>query len=408
MKLLHAYCLRLHRWFGLVAAVFLVLVGLSGSLLVFYEDLDSWVNPQFLAPIRADAPPLDLASLAERAQALAPEAQVVEATWRNAGRQAEIRTRPWPGAAAVPLGFDSILLDPVTGTELGRRTWGDIHQGRVNLIPFIYRLHYELAMGDAGALVLGVVALAWTIDCFVGLILTLPLTARPSQGAERRNKSFWSRWGVAWRIKPAASGIRRLFDLHRAFGVWCWAAGLIFAWSGVYLNLPQVYEPIMAAVTGYQPANMEMDDPESAMTHSGPSMSWPQALQHARRLMAEEAQKHGIVMDKEVMLRFVPDQGLWLYRTHTNRDILERRGATDLYFDANTGVLHDLQLPTGGGVGITITNWLYALHTANVWGWPWRIAVTALGLVLTMVSVTGVLIWLCKRRLASRIRSSWH
>lgn len=390
-------CLRLHRWFGLAGAAFFVLVGLTGSVLAYYEELDGWMNPQFLAPDRPDQAKLDLATLAARAQAMAPEVQVVEATWRNQSRQAEIRTRAWPVTppAADP-GFDSILLDPWAGEELGRRTWGDIRQGWTNLVPFIYRLHYELALGHPGMLLLGFVALGWTLDCFIGLFLTLP---RPiTQGNAR--SGWWHRWSFAWRIKRPASGIRRIFDLHRAFSLWCWAVLLIFAWSSVSLNLPAVYEPVMRLLTGYTPPTMQ-----ATTATIKPQLSWSAAQHRARVLMKQEANDRGFTMHHEVMLRFIAEQNLWLYRTHTSRDVLDRRGASDLYFDASTGAFQDLRLPTGEQIGTTATSWLHALHVANVGGWAWRVVVVFLGLTLAMLSVTGVLIWQRKRR-ARLIRSS--
>ena len=67
-------------------------------------------------------------------------------------------------------------------------------------------------------------------------------------------------------------------------------------------------------------------------------------------------------------------------------------------FDANTGELKQLLLPSGQHSGNTVTNWLQTLHEANVFGLPYRIFVCVLGLVIVMLSVTGVVIWLKKRR----------
>jgi uncharacterized iron-regulated membrane protein len=39
-----------------------------------------------------------------------------------------------------------------------------------------------------------------------------------------------------------------------------------------------------------------------------------------------------------------------------------------------------------------------ALHMAQVFGWPYRLFVALLGVAVAMLSVTGVLIWLKKKR----------
>ena len=64
---------------------------------------------------------------------------------------------------------------------------------------------------------------------------------------------------------------------------------------------------------------------------------------------------------------------------------------------ADTGALISLDLPVGEHSGNTVTAWLRALHMADVFGLPYRIFVCVLGLVITMLSVTGVYIWSKKR-----------
>jgi uncharacterized iron-regulated membrane protein len=66
--------------------------------------------------------------------------------------------------------------------------------------------------------------------------------------------------------------------------------------------------------------------------------------------------------------------------------------------DANSGQQKMLLLPSGQYNGNTITSWLMALHMANVFGLPYRLFVCFLGLVIVMLSVTGVVIWSKKRR----------
>ena len=57
------------------------------------------------------------------------------------------------------LNYTHLILNPYTGEELGRRSWGDISQGLANLMPFVYKLHYALALGEWGVWILGITAL---------------------------------------------------------------------------------------------------------------------------------------------------------------------------------------------------------------------------------------------------------
>lgn len=57
---------------------------------------------------------------------------------------------------------------------LGKRDPGDLSQGLENLMPFVYKLHFALALDEVGGWILGITALVWTPDCFVGFYLALP------------------------------------------------------------------------------------------------------------------------------------------------------------------------------------------------------------------------------------------
>ncbi len=61
--------------------------------------------------------------------------------------------------------------------------------------------------------------------------------------------------------------------------------------------------------------------------------------------------------------------------------------------------------PTGEHSGNTVSNWLRALHRADVFGLPYRIFVCVLGLIITMLSVTGVYIWWKKRKARIHVAS---
>ena len=66
-------------------------------------------------------------------------------------------------------------------------------------------------------------------------------------------------------------------------------------------------------------------------------------------------------------------------------------------FDAYTGALTRVSLPTRQRSGDTITTWLIELHMADLFGFPYRIFVCGFGFVIVMLSVTGVYIWTKKR-----------
>ncbi len=91
---------------------------------------------------------------------------------------------------------------------------------------------------------------------------------------------------------------------------------------------------------------------------------------------------------------------------HSSRDIGDKYGSTSIYFDAWSGALTKIDVPTGQRAGNTLTTWLVELHMANLFGLPYKIFVAALGLVIAILSATGVYIWWKKRAARSKRREA--
>jgi len=392
----------LHRYAGLALAVFMVIVGLTGSLLAFTTQIERVIAPQLFASSHS-GPPLDAATLIERAQNVDARLDIVGVELKDEGRaQLAFVPRVDPATGRrFALDFTQIFVDPSTGAELARRRYGDLSQGLVNAMPFIRLLHGDLLARGTGTRVLGWIAVLWTLDCFVALYLTLPRwhTSTSSGGGP----GWLTRWKASWLVQWRRSAFRLNFDLHRAGGLWVWLLLLMFAWSSVYLNLHWVYAPITGAVLDY-PANNNHGGvrPRLAQPLRVPGVNWHQAQERA----TVELTKAGLSLTRVESLSYSAALGIYTYRVATNKDFQTTGGRTYVLVDGNAGSLVELRLPSGQHSGLTFTNWIYALHMANVFGLPYRIVVFLVGLVMTVLSVTGVYLWWKKR--GFRVRIGMH
>lgn len=388
---MRAAMLLVHRYVGLLLALFLVIAGITGSLLAWNEELEAVISPQLF---RVTAPPgatrMAPLLLHARVQARYPGALAARLPLEfSDGRSVLFALRPL--AKGQKLANDQVFVDPYTGQTLGQRRWGDITQGMKNLMPFIYRLHYSLALDGIGTLLFGIVALLWTLDCFAGAWLTLPNRRTNGEPARR-----WpARWWQAWKFRRG-SAYKISFNLHRAGGLWTWAMLFVLAWSSVAFNLPQVYDPAMKAVFAHQRGLESI--PKLASPKLAPGLSWEQALPAARRLMAQQAQAGGFIVVAEKALLYDPQRAIYRYDVRSSHDIRQKGGHTRLVMNADTGALLGLWLPTGAAAGDTLSTWMATLHMAAMWGWPLQLLVCLMGLAVTALSVTGVHVWLRKRR----------
>ena len=70
---LRRICLWIHRYTGLVMAGFLIMAGITGSLLAFHEELDDMFNYKLAQIERQDGPQLPIATLHDKVIAAYPE-----------------------------------------------------------------------------------------------------------------------------------------------------------------------------------------------------------------------------------------------------------------------------------------------------------------------------------------------
>ena len=69
-----------------------------------------------------------------------------------------------------------------------------------------------------------------------------------------------------------------------------------------------------------------------------------------------------------------------------------------IYLDAQTGAPVGADIPGTGSAGDVFLQSMFPLHSGRILGTTGRVVVSALGLVVAMLCITGVLIWARKRR----------
>ena len=391
--MMRRFCVVVHRYAGLYLAAFLIVAGLTGTILAFDKEIDEWLIPEMTHVPVQDKPQLDPFTLRERAQAILPHARfnmVVMNT--DPGDVVEFFPEPRIDPATgkpYDLNCSGLYLNPYTGEETARRT---NESGRsINRRDFIYEvydLHSRLFAGQTGFLLFGIAALIWTFDCFVAFYLTLPSSSGP----------FWKRWGIAWWVKWRANAFRINFDLHRAAGLWTWAMLFVFAISTVGFNLPQVYNPVMKYV-------FHVPDPPTIpmlpQPAPDPGLDWREAAAVGERLAAQQASLHGFKLKKargETYFTYDPNSGTFRYPAHGDRDVGYHYPAVTVIFDARTGELRGSEFASGENAGVTFTNLISAIHGRTIGGMAMEILVGIMGIVISMLSITGVYIWWKKRK----------
>ncbi len=392
----------LHRWVGLAIAVFLFIAGLTGALISWDRELDGWLNPSLRgAPSRGDL--LSPYELAARVEASDPRGFVTylplhAEIGKSVSVLVDARVDPVTGTL-FELGYNQVFVDPVSGNILGKREWGEIGLDREHLIPFLYKLHYSLCIPELwgieqwGVWLMGGIALLWIIDCFVGFYVTLP---PPQRALKEQRSSIWRRWKPAWRIRWASTPYRVTFDIHRAFGLWLWALLFILAVTAASLNLnKEVAQPIVAFFSSFTPTLDDLRAEKPKDQSIMPKVSMAEIVLRAR----EEAARRQWLQPPGAV-GYAQQIGAYSVQFFESGDEYGAAGVgpAELYFDGEDGRLLGDRIPWHGSAGDLFLQVQFPLHSGRIAGLAGRIVISFMGLAVAALSVTGVVIWLKKRR----------
>lgn len=407
----------LHRWVGLAIAAFLFIAGLTGAVISWDHELDDWLNPH-LRITTTTGQAMPAAELAALIKARDPRVQIYRLPMHaEPGETVEVIVQPRRDPVTgrlYELGYNQVFLDPVIGTEIGRRQWGQAWPiTRETLVSFLYRLHYTLHIPEMlgidrwGVWLMGAIAVLWMLDSFVGFYLTLPTSKPANQSrhaavARQLAKGFWSRWKPAWRIKTTGSAYRITFDLHRAVSLWTWAMLFMLAFTAFSLNLyREVFYPIMSMVSQVTPDPYSQRKPAGRHEPIEPVVGIEQVhdlarLEGLRRGWSEPVGSIG----------YNQSYGVYSIRFYRPGDEHGAAGVGPamLFYDGRDGRLLGDEQPWVGTAADIFVQAQFPIHSGRILGLPGRILISLMGLVVAMLSVTGVVIWWRKRAARVSVR----
>ena len=364
---------RLHLWLGLTLGGLFALVGVTGSALVYYLEIDAALHPEIAQP--ANAPVAGWDSVAWQ-RAL----ETGRSQWPEQGGRWSFEVTGQPGAiAARYYGPDATGHHPrremvwfsADGSRVLRaEPWGGY------LMSWIYQLHMELLMGETGAQIIGWAGFALLALMILGLWLWWPRGSLPKALAFKRN----------------AVPIRRLRDLHKLSGVWSAGVLIVLVGTGVLLALPSVKNGLLTAVIA---APDEVPSPQSSAS-SGVQIPIAQALATART----------IVPDTRLAFIDVPVGGSAPIRVRVQvpGDPHPRFPGSYVFVDQYSGevlAVHDVR---NGNAASATAKWFRSLHDGSIAGTPTRVLAILIGFAPLVLFVTGVLHW--RRRTGRRAASA--
>lgn len=355
-----------HRWFGLFAGLWLALLAATGIAITFYDELDSALNADWRSvPASRRAAPIDDAvAAAERAlPGFAPN--MIELPGHAGDSLWMIGRAPIAGSPR-PV---QIFADPRDGSILGWRESGRIALDRRHAMDVLYGLHIDLLAGPWMTWFFGFVSLLWVIDHGVAAALSFP------KGMP---------WLRAFRTGGRRGSLKRLFDSHRAWGLWLLPVTLVLAITGVTLSWPDDSRAVIGTLS-----------PVTDRLHE--SMADGPEPQRRIGIDGAIARVAGDMRERVHSVRLFPDHGVYAVRTFDPRD-RDDQGRLWHYVAMADGRITAIRHDNGVSAGDQFFAWQYPLHSGKAFGLTGRLLVLLGGAVTLWLCLSGVKLWWRRRR----------
>ncbi len=353
---LRGIILKLHLWLGLTAGFFLVVLGLTGSVIAFEGDIPHWLHPNlfYVRPEPHVLSEQELIRIVERRfAARALDVQVLRHS--NLAHVVSL-----PGHVSVFVNqYNGTILGSVTGGFASDRVLGYVHQIHLRLVPDPRSLPGLAAVGTV------IVSCAGVLLC---LLVPTGLTL------------FWRtrRATVKWR----ASRFKVCFDLHHVVGAYAGLFLLLSALTGVLIGFPWGEKLIFAAAGSGMP-------PELPAPHSVPAPGAAQLTIDSAIAIAHAAMPDGTLTGYslpkepddvfEVSLR-VPQETSQMANSSVTVDQYSGR------------ILQTRNFRTDSA-GFYWVRFNRSLHTGDIFGTPTHVLAAVSSLLLVVMVMTGWAIW---------------
>ncbi len=362
-----------HSALGIAFAALIYIVCLSGTLVVFLHELQRWEQP--------DAPVVE-GSLSPEAIASALDGAYRKALAANAVHDMFL-TGPSPTQSRFLVNFHD-HESGIEGHWIADATGALVVEHKAPWSEFVGDLHMHLHLPRTwGSFLVGLTGVALLSSLISGL-LSHPRLFKDA---------FNLRWGGSRRLQEA--------DLHNRLGVWGLPFHVVVSTTGALLGLSTLIVGVLAL------AAYDGDSEKAFATILGP--------------MATEDETAAPPPDIAAMIRQVQDKAPGAEFVSANLSHVAHAGqivhlgmrtpghlafSNTYYFDGSAKPLGD-GLETGS-VGQQILGALQPLHFGWFGGFAIKIAYGILGLALTVVTHSGVTIWLARRREQGRPAPHWE
>lgn len=359
---------QVHLWLGIGVMVLLVPIGISGSFLVWHDGLEEILFPARFAVSGGEASLPPSAYLAAGAAAIGDRAALASLRYSADGGPVQVSGR-LPGEGRT--GFLVAYLDPPTAKVL------DLADSNTSIVRLMHVFHGNLLIPEwSGRQIVGWTGVVLTISALSGLYL------------------WWPRRGfvraLGWRKGPKPT-----HNLHLMIGAWTAIPLAIIAFTGVWISFPQTARQAVGLFT-------EVPAPQQQQPRGNTLAAKPVASPVLSADAAAEAAAKVAGGQKLASLALPTDQSAaWRVQFRNPEGPLTTVSVDDGSGQARRmgGRAGEQARPAAPSDPAQATGqFMRRLHDGSTYPLLWQIVVFITGLLPLLFGVTGVIMYLRRRR----------
>jgi uncharacterized iron-regulated membrane protein len=356
-----------HKWTSLICTIFLLMLCITGLPLIFHDEID-WLSgdaPEYGMPgigSSGNTPgllPLD--DMMAKALAARPGEVPLFMAFDNDQPSMTITTGPRPDAPGSEMTIQ--LFDRSTGTILGE-------EDDSGVMHFLLQLHTDMFLGLPGMLFLGAMGVLFTAALVSGVVLYAPFMRKLDFGTLRTSRSARLKW----------------LDYHNLLGIVALAWMTVVGVTGVINTLD---DPINKLWRQNELADMTRDYAAKDSLPPARYGSLDKAMAEARKALPGNNPQ------------FIAFPGGKFSSKHhyavffQGDTPLTERLLTPALIDAETGAFTEARTMPWYNKSLSLSR---PLHFGDYGGLPLKILWAILDLFTIVILVTGLYLWLGKRR----------
>lgn len=354
----------LHLWLGLAAGLIILVVALTGSLLVFEDELENIIFKERHL-ILPNLQRLSADELVEIAQKEFPKKKVARLIITSEINQS-VEVRVGKKGKAMQVAY----IDPYSGKILYKGSY------QKQFFQQVKNLHRYLLIDKIGKVITGIACVICLFLVISGLIIWWPAN---KNAIKQRFKIKWN-----------ASGKRLTWDLHAVSGFYISLLLMIITLTGLVWSYDWVENMIFKLADGK-----------------------PQKEIKIKNITKLKEAESGVLSKIELeMQQIYPYEGTIAFTLPSKKDMsvaVQKESAsatirkTDAaYFDSKTGMLIKKQPYESLSAGSQIRRLVLPIHTGSIFGWPTKLLALIVALFTASMPITGTLIWWNKKKKAAK------